>query len=207
MTAPFHVDKTHGAVFTAVIDELRGKNVAVSQRYAVLENFLVYDGETIAGLDVEHEVDVVLENLGEIESDAVGEFCVRSCLEQGVLDRRTGSSCADFERILEDVTAEAVGVAGHFQCLAVRQLAFESDELAAAMHEAQQFAGLQSIDLAAKLGQIPQARKVAEVQFEAAKELVHRVVAADDHLDGRETEAGLLCARRGLARRSGRRLG
>ena len=157
MTAPCLIDVTHGAVFAAVIDEFRGENVADAQRYAVLENFFVYDGEAIAGLDVEHEVDVVLENLGEIESDAVGEFCVGRRLEQGVLDGRAGGSRAYFERILEDVTAEAVGVARHLQCLAVRQLAFESDEFAVAMHEAQQFAGLQSIDLAAQLGQIAQA--------------------------------------------------
>ena len=62
------------------------------------------------------------------------------------------------------------GVASHLQSLAVRQLAFEPDELAAAMHEAQQFARLQPIDLAAQLGQIAQCRQITEIEFEAAKQ-------------------------------------
>ena len=79
---PWLIDVTHGAIFAAVVDEFRGEDVADAKRHAVLENFFVDDGESIAWLDVEHEVDVVLENLGEIERDAIGEFGVRGRLEQ-----------------------------------------------------------------------------------------------------------------------------
>ena len=198
LTVPFGIDVTHGAIFATVIDELRGENIADAQRHTVLEDFLVYDGESIARLDVEHEVDVVLENIREIESNPVREFRVRRRLEEGVLDSRTGSSRANLERILEHIAAEAIRVPGHLEGFAVRQLPLESDEFPAAVHEAQQFARLQPIDLAPQLRQIAQAREVAEVQLEAAKKPVHRVIPADHHLDGRETEARLMCCHGGL---------
>ena len=69
------------------------------------KHFFVDDGEAIARLDVEHEVDVVLEDLGEIEGDAIGEFGVGSRLEQRVLDRRARRARAHLERILEHVAA------------------------------------------------------------------------------------------------------
>ena len=91
---------------------------------------------------------------------------------------------------------EAIRVASHLESFAVGQFALEPDELAVAMHEAQQFARLQPIDLAPQLRQIAQRREIGEIQFEAAEQAIHRVVAADDHLDGRETEARLMRSRR-----------
>jgi len=60
---------------------------------------------------------------------------------------------------------------------------------------------MRAVDLASQFGQIAQAREIAEIQLEAAKELVHRVVAADDDFDGGKIEAGLLCFRWWLGRR------
>ena len=45
-------------------------------------------------------------------------------------------------------------------------------------------------------GRLRKRREVAEIEFEAAKQPIHRVVAADDHFDGGETEAGLVWRRR-----------
>ena len=71
------------------------------------------------------------------------------------------------------------------------------------MHEAQQFAGLQPVELAAQLRQIAQGREIGEIQLEAAEQLVHRVVAADDHFDGRETRGSLPAGRRSDRRARG----
>ena len=74
----FGICVTHSSIFTSVVHELRREDIADAQGHAILENFLVDDRETIARLDVEHEIDVVLKNLGEIESDAVGKISVGS---------------------------------------------------------------------------------------------------------------------------------
>ena len=100
---PWVIDVTHRAIFAAFVDEFRGEDVAGAQRHAVLENFFVDDGEAIARLDVEHEVDVVLEDFREIEGDAIGKLRVRGCLEQGAVDGRARGARANFERILEDI--------------------------------------------------------------------------------------------------------
>ena len=71
---------------------------------AVLENFFVDDGEAIARLDVEHEVDVVLENFGEIERDAIARVCASAAAwKRELLNGRAGGARADLERILEHV--------------------------------------------------------------------------------------------------------
>ena len=46
-------------------------------------------------------------------------------------------------------------------------------------------------------GRLRKRREIGEVQFEAAEQPVHRVVAADDHFDGGEAEARFVRCRRG----------
>ena len=59
-----------------------GEDVADTQRYTVLIHFFVDHGEAIARLDVEHEVDVVLKDLGELEGDPFVEIGIGHGLEQ-----------------------------------------------------------------------------------------------------------------------------
>jgi hypothetical protein len=66
------VDVANRAIFAAVIDELGRQNVADAQRHAILKNFLVHHRKAVARLDIEHEIDVVLENLRQVESNAIG---------------------------------------------------------------------------------------------------------------------------------------
>src|SRR5688500_4479191 len=47
------------AIFTAVVDEFRGQDVADAQRHSVLEYLLVDHGEAVARLYVLNEIDVV----------------------------------------------------------------------------------------------------------------------------------------------------
>ena len=65
------------------------KDVSAAQRHAILREFFVDHGETVAGLDVEHEVDVVLEDLGQLERDSLGQFGIGGGLEQRAVDGRT----------------------------------------------------------------------------------------------------------------------
>ena len=44
-------------------------------------------------------------------------------------------------------------------------------------------------DLAAQLGKIAQRREITEIELKAPKQAIHRVIAADDHFDGRKSEA------------------
>ena len=131
------IDVAHGAVLAPIIDEFRGENIADAKRFAVLKNLFVYDGEAIARLNVEYEIDVVLKDLGEVERDAIGELRIGRRLEQRILNRRARGTRVNFERILQDIAGEAVGRASYLEGLAILQLALQPDELAAAMHETQ----------------------------------------------------------------------
>ena len=107
----------------------------IAARYAVLEHFFVDHGEAVARLDVEHEVDVVLENVGEFERDAVGELGVGAAWKSefwmvALAVRVRTSSGFSRTSLLKPLSSRV-----HLQCLAVRQLAFESHELAVAMRE------------------------------------------------------------------------
>ena len=125
-TVALVVDVAHGAVFTALVDELGRQDVAGTQALAILEHFLVDHREAIARLDVEHEVDVVLKDLGEFECDALVEVGIGRRLEQRTVDGRARGPRVDLERVLEHITAEALRVARDLQRFAVRQLALES---------------------------------------------------------------------------------
>ena len=132
----------------------------VRSALAVLEHFLVDHGEAIARLDVEHEVDVVLKDLGEFEGDAVVESSASAAawnseLSMVALAVRVWISSGFSSTSL----LKPLRVARDLQRLAVRQLAFESHQFAVAMHEAQQFAGLEAVELAAQLGQTAQASR------------------------------------------------
>src|SRR5262245_55139927 len=95
------IDVADRAVLAPLVDELGCEDVAGAQWFAVLEHILIDDGESIAGLDIEYEVDVVLEDLRELERDAVVEIGIRGRLEQRVLDGGAGRTGVDLERVLQ----------------------------------------------------------------------------------------------------------
>ena len=72
------------------------------------------------------------------------------------------------------------------------RVTLETDEVAVPMHETQHLAGPELVDLATQLGQVPQGSQVREIHFEAAEQLVHRVVASDDDVDGGESKVRFL---------------
>src|SRR6476659_573206 len=100
------IDVAHCPILATSVDELRREDVARAQRHTILRKLFIDDRETIAGLDIEHEVDVVLEYFREIERHSIGKSGVRGCLEQRAVDPRARSARARFERILEYVRNE-----------------------------------------------------------------------------------------------------
>ncbi len=60
-------DIAHREVFLALVDEARRQHRAILQILAVLQHFAVGHREAVTGPDVEHEIDVVTEDVGKAQ--------------------------------------------------------------------------------------------------------------------------------------------
>ena len=83
----FRIDVAHRAISPPGVDELDRENVAVADVFTVLAHGVVRHDERIAGLDIEHEVDVPGEDLRKLHRRCVRESGFVGCLEQRILDR------------------------------------------------------------------------------------------------------------------------
>ena len=85
---PGAADVPHGPVTTALVDEFRCQDRAELDRVSVVLALLVDDVESIAGADVEHEVDVPAKDVRELQRDAVVQADTLARVEQRTLDDR-----------------------------------------------------------------------------------------------------------------------
>ena len=84
--------KAYCPIRLTLIHEFHGENVAFAQGFAILADLLVGDAKAIAGLDVEHEVDIPLKNVGDTQRRVVTQTGVGCRLEQGAADRSLGAA-------------------------------------------------------------------------------------------------------------------
>src|SRR6185312_445479 len=89
-----------------------------------------------------------------------------------------------FERILQHVRAEAIGIADDFQRFTRAQLPLESEQAAVAVHEVQRFTRAQIIQRVLEPREVANGGEIGEIELQAAENAVERVVARNDDLDG-----------------------
>ena len=146
------------------------------------------DDETVARLHLVDEVDVVLEDVGEFDREAVGaargvdrdiERAVHGAAQHPLLG---------LERVLDDVRAEAVLGAGHRERRRLVDAPRERLDLAVQVRQLDDVARADHVEALADVREAAQFREIRELQLHAAEDLVERVIAADrdgDELEGR----------------------
>ena len=90
------VHEAHRAINLSAVHELGRQHLPVAQIFAVLIDLFVDRGELIALADIEHEVDVPGEDLGELESHGIGHLGRLGRLEQRGID---GGLCGTNSRL------------------------------------------------------------------------------------------------------------
>ncbi len=139
------VCETDRAVHRALVHELDGEQVALAEARAVLAQFLVDHAEAVARLDVEHEVDIPAEDVGDPQRQRVAEAGIAGSLEQRITDDGLADADRALQRVDDHRALETAFVTSHLQRLARAQLALEADELRVAYAELQQLARAQPV--------------------------------------------------------------
>ena len=154
------------------------------------------DDEAVARLHLVDEVDVVLEDVGEFDREAVGAARrVDRDIERAV-DGAAQHPLLGLERVLDDVRAEAVLGAGHRKRRRLVDAPRQRLDLAVQVRQLDHVARADHVEALADVREAAQFREVRKLELQAAEDLVERVVAADR--DGDEFE-GRGARRRGSA--------
>src|SRR5688572_24074464 len=91
----------------AVVEEIRSENAPVADVLAVAKLLLIDQVETVAGLDVEREIDVPAENVvGEPQDDFGADTCGARGDEQRRVDRALRMAFVDVDRRSDDLGGE-----------------------------------------------------------------------------------------------------
>ncbi len=100
------------------------------QILAVLVDLLVDGGEPVAFTEVEHEINVPGEDIGDFQGNGVGDAGRLGGLKQRGLDRGRGGSYASVHRLTDKFSRKSILLAHHVQGLSLIHLARQFLDLA-----------------------------------------------------------------------------
>jgi hypothetical protein len=145
--ATFAILVADRAINLALVDELGGEHVAIAQLHAILVELLHHDGEPVAVTQVEREVDVVAEELGEFHHHADRQTRLLAGNEERAVDRAGDAARVTLELGGQGVRFEAVLDALHVKRAHVVELVAQLQEIVAGLADLEVVAGLDAAQL------------------------------------------------------------